>query len=163
VGQSDEKSSTVMGGGSTSEDQTLGKRALYSAINQMIGKVLAKADSKPWAGAVAKVGKGGKIYITAGSDIGLPVGATLSVRRLGDEITDPSTGHVIGHEMGSTVGKLQVAEHMNEKLSVCVSVKGSGFAAGDVVTLDAQPASSSQPSTAGSSKRRMMAARSEDE
>jgi curli biogenesis system outer membrane secretion channel CsgG len=140
VGTSQDKSSMVMGGGTMNDDQTMGKRALYSAINQMIGKVLAKADSKAWAGSVAKVGKGGKIYITAGSDIGLPVGATLTVRRLGDEITDPTTGQVIGHEMGQTVGKLQVAEHLNEKLSVCVATKGAGFSAGDVVTLDPAPA-----------------------
>jgi hypothetical protein len=139
-GAANSKSTMVMGGGQSSVDQTLGKRALYMAIHNMINKVLAKADAKPWAGAVAKVGKGGKIYITAGSDIGLPVGATLTVRRLGEEITDPTTGAVIGHELGKTVGKLQVAEHMNEKLSVCVSTKGAGFSSGDMVMLDASKA-----------------------
>jgi hypothetical protein len=135
-GQASTKSTMVMGGGSVNNDQTLGKKALYMAIEQMINKVIAKADAKPWSGSVAKVGKGGKIYITAGSDINLPVGAALTVRRLGDEITDPSTGAVIGHEMGKTVGALQVAEHLNEKLSVCISTKGAGFATGDLVTLD---------------------------
>jgi curli biogenesis system outer membrane secretion channel CsgG len=139
-GAAAQKSTTVMGGGQQSIDMTLGKRALYMAIHHMINKVLAKADSKPWSGAVAKVGKGGKIYITAGSDIGLPVGATLTVRRLGEEITDPTTGQVIGHELGKTVGKLQVADHLNEKLSVCVSTKGVGFTNGDLVMLDASKA-----------------------
>jgi hypothetical protein len=131
------KNTTIMGGGDRSVDQTLGKRALYLAIHNMMNKVISKADSKPWKGAVAKVGKGGKIYITAGSDINLPVGSTLTVRKLGEEITDPDTGHVIGNEMGKTVGSLQVAEHLNEKLSVCISQKGAGYAPGDVVTLDA--------------------------
>jgi curli biogenesis system outer membrane secretion channel CsgG len=135
-GASSSKSTVVMGGGQIHNDQTLGKRALYMAIHNMITKVIAKADSKPWSGAVAKVGKGGKIYITAGSDIGLPVGATLTVRRLGEEITDPSTGAVIGHELGKTVGTLQVADHLNEKLSVCISTKGAGFSTGDLVTMD---------------------------
>jgi curli biogenesis system outer membrane secretion channel CsgG len=139
-GAANQKSTMVMGGGNMSEDQTLGKRALYMAVHNMINKVVSKADAKPWAGAVAKVGKGGKIYITAGSDIGLPVGATLSVRRLGEEITDPSTGAVIGHELGKVLGTLQVAEHMNEKLSVCVAQKGAGFVNGDVVTLDTSKA-----------------------
>jgi hypothetical protein len=107
------------------------------AVRNTMRKVIAKADAKPWAGAVAKVGSGGKIYITAGSDIGLSVGATLTVRRMGPEITDPGTGQVIGHEMGRTVGKLQVADHLNEKLSVCVSTRGAGFSNGDLVTLDA--------------------------
>ena len=139
-GASNQSSTVVMGGGEVSEDQTLGKRALYMAVHNMINKVIAKADAKPWSGAVAKIGKGGKIYITAGSDIGLPVGATLSVRRLGDEITDPTTGAVIGHELGKIVGVLQVADHLNEKLSVCVPQKGAGFTMGDMVTLDASKA-----------------------
>ena len=142
-GRSTSKSTVVMGGGSVNNDQTLGKKALYQAIQNMMNKVVAKADSKAWAGSVAKVGKGGKIYITAGSDIGLAVGATLTVRRLGDEITDPSTGAVIGHELGKTVGRLQLAEHMNEKLSVCVSTQGAGFSTGDLVTLDASKADAS--------------------
>src|SRR3954469_838707 len=106
-GASNQSSTMVMGGGEMSEDQTLGKRALYMAVHNMINKVISKADAKPWSGAVAKIGKGGKIYITAGSDIGLPVGATLSVRRLGEEITDPTTGAIIGHELGKILGKLQ--------------------------------------------------------
>jgi curli biogenesis system outer membrane secretion channel CsgG len=139
-GRSTSKSETVMGAGSVNNDQTIGKKALYQAIANMMNKVVAKADAKPWAGAVAKVGKGGKIYITAGSDINLPVGATLTVLRLGDEITDPATGAVIGHEVGKTVGHLQLADHLNEKLSVCISTQGAGYATGDMVTLDASKA-----------------------
>jgi curli biogenesis system outer membrane secretion channel CsgG len=144
-GASNQSSTMVMGGGEMSEDQTLGKRALYMAVHNMINKVIAKADAKPWEGSVAKIGKGGKIYITAGSDIGLPVGAALTVRRLGDEITDPSTGAVIGHELGKIVGTLQVADHLNEKLSVCVPAKGAGFTAGDLVMLDSSKAAPAAP------------------
>ena len=137
------KNKIVMGGGTASVDNTLGKRALYLAIHNMMTKVISKSDAKPWSAAVAKVGKGGKIYITAGSDVGLPVGATLTVRKLGEEITDPSTGAVIGHELGRVVGKLQVADHLNEKLTVCISAKGAGFASGDLVTLDGKKADES--------------------
>ena len=94
-GASNQSSTMVMGGGEMSEDQTLGKRALYMAVHNMINKVIAKADAKPWSGAVAKIGKGGKIYITAGSDIGLPVGATLvgAAARRGDHRSDDGRGH----------------------------------------------------------------------
>ncbi len=136
-GNAKQKSTAVMGGGSSTHDNTLGKRALYSAISQMMGKIFSKVDSKPWKGSVAKVAKDGKIYITGGSDIGLNVGTNLSVRRLGEEITDPTTGAVIGHEMGRVLGKLQVADHLNEKLSVCVSARGAGYIPGDIVTIDA--------------------------
>jgi curli biogenesis system outer membrane secretion channel CsgG len=134
-GVAESESTTVMGGGSHTIDESLGKRALYRAISNMIDKVVAKANGKPWSGTVAKVSKG-KIYITAGSDAALPNGATLVVRRLGEEITDPGTGQIIGRELGNVVGKLQIADNVNEKLSVCVAVHGSGFNSGDVVAVE---------------------------
>ena len=134
-GVADSTSRVVMGGGSVTEDDTLGKRALYAAINQTMGKLVAKAANKPWSGVIASVSKG-KIYVTAGSEIGLVPGHVLTVRHLGAEITDPTTGQVLGRETGNVVGKLQIAEHLNERLSVCVSSSGSGFAVGDQVQLD---------------------------
>ncbi|MBK7861063.1 MAG: hypothetical protein IPJ65_21135 [Archangiaceae bacterium] len=134
-GTAESESTTVMGGGNHTIDESLGKRALYRAISNMIDKVVAKAVGKPWSGTVAKVSKG-KVYITAGSDAALPTGATLVVRRLGEEITDPGTGQVIGRELGNVVGKLQVADNVNDKLTVCVAVNGSGFNSGDVVAVE---------------------------
>jgi len=134
-GMAKQKSTMVMGGGNLSHDETIGKKALYKAINLMIGKILTKSDARPWTSTVAKIDKGKRVYIVAGSDLGLEPGTQLTVRRMGDEITDPTTGAVIGHELGNTVGTLQVAEHLNEKLSVCVPTKGSGFNVGDVVTV----------------------------
>lgn len=138
-GTAESESTTVMGGGSRNVDENLGKRALYRAISNMIDKVVARSASKPWTGSVAKVSKG-KIYITAGSDAALPQGSHLVVRRLGEEITDPGTGAVIGRELGNVVGRLQVADNVSEKLSVCVAVKGTGFSSGDVVAVEAAPA-----------------------
>jgi len=143
-GQSQQKSTMVMGGGANTQENTLGKRALYSAISQMMGKILRKVDRHPWTGSVAKVARDGKIYITGGSDIGLDVGANLSVRRLGESITDPDTGAVIGHELGKVVGTLQVADHLNEKLTVCVSSRGAGYQTGDIVTLVPKKAAESE-------------------
>ena len=40
---------------------TLGKRALYLAIHNMMNKVITKADAKPWAGAVASSQTGTKL------------------------------------------------------------------------------------------------------
>jgi curli biogenesis system outer membrane secretion channel CsgG len=134
-GEAHQQSTMVMGGGSVKHDETIGKKALYKAIYAMIGKILTKSDAKPWTSTVAKIDKGKRVYIVAGSDLGLEPGTALTVRRLGDEITDPTTGQVLGHEMGQTVGTVQVAEHLNEKLSVCVPTKGSGFNIGDVVVI----------------------------
>jgi hypothetical protein len=135
-GTSTSESTSVMGGGSHNVDENLGKRALYRAISTMIDKVVSKSVNKPWSGTVAKVTKG-KIYITAGSDAALPPGAHLTVRKLGEEITDPGTGAIIGRELGNVVGKLQFADNVNDKLSVCVALKGSGFNSGDVVAVEA--------------------------
>jgi curli biogenesis system outer membrane secretion channel CsgG len=143
-GTAESESTTVMGGGNNNVDENLGKRALYRAISSMIDKVVAKAVGKPWTGSVAKVAKG-KIYITGGTDAALPQGSTLVVRRLGDEITDPGTGQVIGRELGNVVGKLQVAENVSEKLTVCVAVKGSGFNNGDVVAVEPAAATATSP------------------
>jgi curli biogenesis system outer membrane secretion channel CsgG len=135
-GQAEEGGTAVYGQGGGSRDQGLGKKALYAAIHQMINKVIAKADNKPWSSTVAKANvKDGKIYITAGSDIGLVAGSMLSVRHLGDEITDPSTNLVIGHELGKEVGQVQVDSDLNEKVTICHINSGTDFAVGDVVTL----------------------------
>ena len=139
-GSSNQSSTMVMGGGEMSEDQTLGKRALYMAVHNMINKVIAKADAKPWSGAVAKVGRGGKIYITAGSDIGLPVGATLSVRRLGEEITDPATGAVIGHELGTRRRQAAGRRPLEREALGVRGAEGRRLLDGDMVTLDSPKA-----------------------
>ena len=134
-GKADSESTTVMGGGNTNYENTLGKKAFYQAIRQLMSKIVAKADSKAWTGAVVKVAAD-KVYIGAGSDTNIPVGATLKVRKLGEEIKDPSTGQVLGRELGKNLGSIQVANHLSEKLTQCVVIKGSGFSIGDEVSLD---------------------------
>jgi curli biogenesis system outer membrane secretion channel CsgG len=136
-GAADEKSVNVMGGGGGGRDENLGKAALYSAVNQLVGKIVAKADLHPWQGAVAKENREGRVYITGGSESGLTVGSVLEVRRQGEAITDPGTGQVIGRESGKLVGILTVAEHLGEKLSACDAKEGRGFLAGDVVVVKA--------------------------
>jgi curli biogenesis system outer membrane secretion channel CsgG len=135
-GSADTKSTMVMGGGSSTQDGTIGKKALYGAIRQMLGKLLTKADGKPWSSQVVKVDDSKKVYISGGSDIGLEPGTAMLVRRLGEEIKDPESGQVLGRAMGPTLGTIQLAEHLNEKLSVCVPTKGSDFQIGDLVVLD---------------------------
>lgn len=140
-GTADSKSTMVMGGGSSTQDQTMGKKALYSAIRQMLGRLLTKADNKPWSSLVVKVDDAKKVYILGGSDIGLEPGTAMSIRRLGDEIKDPLSGQSLGRAMGPTMGSIQLAEHLNEKLSVCIATSGSDFQVGDMVVLDQSVAS----------------------
>lgn len=143
-GTADSKSTVIMGGGSSTQDQTMGKKALYGAIRQVLGRLLTKADSKPWSSQVVKV-EDKKIYIQGGSDIGLEPGTAMVIRRLGDEIKDPTTGQSLGRSMGPTLGNIQLAEHLNEKLSVCVVTSGTDFQIGDTVILDQSQSQSAGP------------------
>lgn len=133
-GEAIQSSAIILGGGKATQDDTLGKKALYAAISSMMGKLVASAANRPWSGAVASVSHG-KVYITGGSEVGVPIGTMLVVRRPGPEIVDPTTGQVIGRETGQDLGALQVVEHLNEKVTTCTVVRGGGFAAGDTVVI----------------------------
>jgi curli biogenesis system outer membrane secretion channel CsgG len=134
-GQVDSSSVNVLGVGAQKNENSLGKRALYKAIGSLMDKIVAKADLKPWAGSVVRV-TDDKVYISAGSDTNLEEGTMLKVRKLRSEIVDPLSGAVIGREIGAVAGSVQIAQHLNEKLSVCIVAKGSGFTVGDEVTVD---------------------------
>jgi curli biogenesis system outer membrane secretion channel CsgG len=134
-GDAIQSSAVILGGGKATQDQTLGKKALYAAISAMMGKLVQSAANKPWTGAVASVSNG-KVYITGGSEVGVPPGTMLSVRKLGPEIMDPSTGQVLGRESGQVVGTLQVVEHLNERVTTCSVVKGGNFKPGDPVVIE---------------------------
>lgn len=94
--------------------------------------IIVAANKRPWSTTVAKVGEGG-VYVIAGSGSGLPAGTRLTVRSLGEEITDPATGQVIGREVGKRLGTIVVASHLNDKLTLCNVTDGQGFSAGDTV------------------------------
>jgi curli biogenesis system outer membrane secretion channel CsgG len=136
-GSADERTSVnVFGqGGGGSRNDNLGKAALYAAVHQVMERLIARADDKPWEGTVARAGADGRVYITAGRDIGLVVGTRLDVRRPGEAISDPTTGQVIGRELGKSIGTLTLAGHVNEKLSVCDAPAGGALQPGDIVTV----------------------------
>lgn len=134
-GTADESSVQVLGSGNQARDENLGKAAFYAAVDKVVGKLVAKADERPWTAAVAQMGQDGYVYITAGSSVGLVPGTELEVRRPGEEITDPSTGQVLGRAAGKQVGLLRVASNLNEKLTVCDPAQGSDFRPGDLVSV----------------------------
>jgi curli biogenesis system outer membrane secretion channel CsgG len=135
-GEAKEGSTYISGIGSGSRDENLGKNALYVAIHKMMRKILEQSATKPWSSTVAKANaKDGKVYITAGSSAGLAPGTTLTVTKQGEEIRDPSTDMVIGHEKGQEVGKLEVDSDLNEKVTVCKIVSGTDYGPGDVVAM----------------------------
>lgn len=113
-------------GGGQRSDVTLTRQAITQAAHALVGKVAAEAASKPWYGKVMLVRRG-QIYISAGSEVGMPAGSTLEVHRLGERIGD------IGRARGPRVGTMRLVEHQGDKLSLCEPLEGRGFRRGDIV------------------------------
>lgn len=121
-------------GTSATYDENLRKRALYRAVRTAASAIIVAANKRPWSTTVAKVGESG-VYVLAGTGSGLAAGTRLTVRALGEEITDPTSGQVIGREVGKLLGTIEVASHVNDKLTLCKVANGKGFSAGDTVVL----------------------------
>lgn len=121
-----------IGGGSNSD--ALASQAMYQALDQLVARVMVKLTSRPWSSVVVKVSPD-KVYIRAGTLSGLAEGAILGVRHVGEDIKDPTTGEILGKELSQRLGTLQVAEHVNEQLSICIPTSGEGFREGDIVEL----------------------------
>ena len=86
------------------------------------------------SGVVGKIAKadGGTLYVNAGSEAGVKEGDEFNVYRIGEQIKDPDTGEVLGaNEM--KVGRVKITSVKGPRLSIAVSVSGSGYRAGDTL------------------------------
>lgn len=97
--------------------------AAQDCINQAAVFFAKKMETMPFEGSVIKVGGDGKVIINRGSEFGIEVGKELVMAQLGDLLTDPDTGAVLGREEGKVLGKLKVAR-VDEKMSYCDVVEG---------------------------------------
>ncbi len=114
-------------------DQTLVGKATREAIDDLVEKITDTLEDVPWTGRVVKADPG-KIYLNAGSDVGVAQGMEFNVYRMGEELIDPATGLSLGAEE-EFVGKI-AASDIKEKYSICTVVSGSGFSAGDMVRYE---------------------------
>ena len=90
---------------------------------------------------------GGQIILNAGARAGIHSGDQLTVVRVGREIKDPATGQVI-RRLTSTIGTIQAVD-VDDTLSVCNVVSGSGFQVGDhAVTPGTSPGAGGSVSAA---------------
>ena len=119
-------------GGGSGYDETLVGKALRGSIEDLSKKIVLQMERVPWSGRVAKV-SGDKIYVNAGSEIGLTDGLKLSVYSVGEPITDPATGLVLGYEE-SLIGQILISQ-VREKYSVAIPQSGQGFKEKDVVRI----------------------------
>ncbi len=135
TGEASTESSQFLGfGSSQGYDETLNGKALNAAIVKVIGNLVKSLDKMEWSGKIAKVADSG-IFINAGRQTGLQIGDVLTVRTLGEMITDPDTGVAMGRAPGKLKGKIEITGWFGENGSVCEIKDGSGFQEGDQVTL----------------------------
>ncbi|MDE2293226.1 MAG: hypothetical protein KGL53_14180 [Elusimicrobia bacterium] len=87
-------------------DETLEGKALRAAIVQFTDNIVSQLSKKPWSCRIAGV-NGDTVYLNAGPTMGVNKGLKLDCFHMGREITDPTTGLVIGNEE-TPIGRLEV-------------------------------------------------------
>jgi curli biogenesis system outer membrane secretion channel CsgG len=96
--------------------------ACQDCINQAAVFIAKKMESMPFEGAVVKVSEN-TVIINRGEEFGVAAGKELVMKTLGDLLTDPDTGAILGREDGSEIGKLKVVKAA-PKMSYCTVTAG---------------------------------------
>ena len=107
-------------------DETLEGEALRASIVQFVTNIDSQLNKKPWSCMIADV-SGEDIYLNAGHDSGLNVGAGLDCYSQGAEIRDPSSNLVIGHRE-EYLGAAEVQRYCGDSgdCSIAKLVKAAG-------------------------------------
>jgi len=119
-------------GGGSGYDETLVGKALRGAIDDLANKIVQKMERVPWSGRIAKI-SADKVYINAGSDVGITEGLKLEAYSVGEPIVDPATGLILGYDE-NLIGQLLITQ-VREKYSVAIPQSGQGFKEKDIVRL----------------------------
>lgn len=131
---------TVAGfGGGVDWDESMARQIFEPAVQRATQKLVAKADELKGSlgsvaalkGKVAKVSEG-KVYISIGSTDGVKEGDQYALFRLGEAITDPDTGKVLGQDK-TRLGTFTVTKVVGEHLSIGVADGGAMPQVGDSV------------------------------
>ncbi len=122
------------------ESSPLGK-AVREAISQGVKLVGERLSKLPWEARVADVfEEDGKIRVSlnVGEDSGLKVGDVLELRQLGEPITDPETGRVLGVRRGKKYGECTVTE-LGAELTTTEATQQSDVKRGDLAVFVRRP------------------------
>jgi curli biogenesis system outer membrane secretion channel CsgG len=113
-------------------DTDIGKAA-REAIDKTVELIKDHMEKLPWSGRVIKANTDGTIIMKPGSEGKVEVDMEFDVFRAGEELKDPDTGLVLGHEEAK-VGRIKVTGDMlNGKAAKAKIIEGSGFLAGDII------------------------------
>lgn len=98
--------------------------ASRQAIDGAVAAIAAGLKSVPWTGRIIDV-RAGKIYVNAGSELGIKPGMQFDVFDQQERLVDPETGRSLGAPE-TKVGTI-VVETVEEKYSLATGVAGAGF------------------------------------
>jgi hypothetical protein len=104
--------------------------AMRDAVDKWVAFVVQVLGKEPWRGRIVKV-DGDKVYINAGSELGIQAGDVFEVWHEGEALVDPETGLELGRE-SEKVGTIQVIT-VAEKYAIAQAVEGETFERGDLI------------------------------
>jgi curli biogenesis system outer membrane secretion channel CsgG len=107
--------------------------AAQDCINKAVVMIAQKMESTAVEGVVVSVSET-SIITNLGQNYGINAGQLFIVRRKGEQLTDPTTGEILGNSEGAVVGTVEVTKTV-EKLSYCKLAEGEMPARGDVVVV----------------------------
>lgn len=96
--------------------------AAQDCMNQAAVFIARKMEEMPFEGAVVK-SSAKTVIINRGDEFGVTVGKQLVMKTLGELLTDPDTGAILGREDGDEIGKLKVIK-VAPKMSYCTVTSG---------------------------------------
>jgi curli biogenesis system outer membrane secretion channel CsgG len=96
-------------------NKTVLGQATRQAIEQAVAFIIRAMESVPWTGRVVEVA-GDQVYINAGATSGIRMGEVFGISAVVRELTDPSTGELLGIEE-VMLGEIRI-ESVQEKFSV---------------------------------------------
>jgi curli biogenesis system outer membrane secretion channel CsgG len=126
-------------GGGVDWDESQAKKIFEPAIQRLTARIADATEqlkdslgaAAALKGKVAKVSEG-KVYISIGSTDGVKEGDVYSVFHLGEAITDPDTGKILGQDK-TRIGNFTVTKVVGEHLSMGIVEGGVMPQVGDSV------------------------------
>ena len=113
-------------------DTDIGKAA-REAIDETVGLITKNMAKVPWSGRIIKMSEDGTVIMKPGSEANVTADMEFDVFHPGEELKDPDTGLVLGHEE-KKVGRIRVTEDMLEgKAARAKVLSGAAFQTGDIV------------------------------
>ncbi len=112
------------------DDHVVGK-ATRKVIDAVVEKLEEQVAKRPWQGILITADT--FLFIDGGTELGIQPGMRFEVKRKDKEVKHPKTGKVL-KVLYSTLGEIEATE-VEDGITTCEAVSGSGFETGDVVTL----------------------------